>query len=366
MLKKIENQYQPDYAVFPGEILQETLASRGTSETEFAERTGLSLKTVSQIINGKAPLTPYSAIKFERVLGVNSILWLNLENNYRLFIAKKNDKKIHKSKVAWVKEFPIKELQRRHVIPPNLSAPETVNALLEFFRVGSIAVWEEKITGLATQYRRSPSFTSSIKAIAAWLRIGINKAQKMEMGEFNKTKFKEALQNIRRLTKENPNVFEPEMISECAKAGVAVIFVKELPGTHLSGAACWIAKNNALIILSLRYKIDDHFWFTFFHEAGHLLLHGKKTINIDSKKLSENTQEKEANNFAEDILIPKKTYHRFIVEHPRITKDAIRRFAKANNISPGIIVGRLQKGNRISFGWFNDLKKKFILKEDYK
>ena len=71
--------FTPDYAVTPGEILEETLESRGIKKSAFAERCGLSAKTVSQIIHGKAPVTPETAIQFERVLGVSAAVWNNLE-----------------------------------------------------------------------------------------------------------------------------------------------------------------------------------------------------------------------------------------------------------------------------------------------
>jgi len=78
-------QYKPDYAVPPGEILEEILEARNIKKRDLAERCGLSAKTVSLIISGKAPITPGTAIQFERVLGVPANIWNNLEANYRLF-----------------------------------------------------------------------------------------------------------------------------------------------------------------------------------------------------------------------------------------------------------------------------------------
>ena len=68
----------------------------------------------------------------------------------------------------------------------------------------------------------------------------------------------------------------------CAHAGVAVVFVQELPNTGISGSTQWLTPTKALVQLSLRYKTDDQLWFTFFHEAGHILAHGKRQVFLET------------------------------------------------------------------------------------
>jgi len=82
------DQFYPDYAIHPGEILMETLEARNMKKSELAERCGLSPKTVSLILNEKAPITPETAIQLERVLGVSANIWINLDANYRLHTTK--------------------------------------------------------------------------------------------------------------------------------------------------------------------------------------------------------------------------------------------------------------------------------------
>ena len=84
-LNRVKNEYRPDYASSPGEILEETLEFRGIQEKDFAERCGLSAKHIHQIIGGEAPVTPDIAMLFEQVLGIKSHMWNNLEANYRSF-----------------------------------------------------------------------------------------------------------------------------------------------------------------------------------------------------------------------------------------------------------------------------------------
>jgi len=148
----------------------------------------------------------------------------------------------------------------------------------------------------------------------------------------------------------------------CADAGVALAFVGELPGTHLSGATRWVGKAKALIMLSLRHKSDDHFWFSFFHEAGHILFGGKKSVFLDEMNAWIDPEEEKANRFASDILIPRQAYTAFL-DKEIYTYSSVQSFAQTLGIAPGIVVGRLQHDGVISWQSLNSLKRKFELIE---
>ena len=356
------NQYTPDYAIHPGEILEETLEARGITRTAFAERSGLSLKTVSQIIHGKAPVTPETAIHFERVLGVSANIWNNLNAYYRLHVAKIADRRMLENKKEWAKKFPLTELAKRGFIRKRQNLAETVEELLDFFAVASVEAWKAQFKRIAVSYRKSPTFTSSKESVSAWLRIGEIEAENIKTSPLDKNTFKNALQEIRFLTREDPEIFEPRMKEFCRNSGVALLFVPELPKTHLSGATRWLGPDKALIMLSLRYKRDDHFWFTFFHEAGHIILHGKTSVFIDEVDMGTNKAEEAANRFAANTLIPESKYKTFVTKR-QFYKEDIVAFAQSINICPGIVIGRLQRDGHIQHKWHNDLTRKFFLKE---
>ena len=182
-------------------------------------------------------------------------------------------------------------------------------------------------------------------------------AQKIDCEAFDPSKFKNALFKIRELTVQPPDVFQSEIISLCAKTGVAITFVPELPRIRASGATWWMSPHKAVIQLNLRYKRDDQFWFSIFHEAGHILLHGKKDVFIEDD--GENSKEDEANKFASEILIPKTQLRKFI-ELSDFNKTEIRSFASEIGIAPGIVVGRLQYLGKLQYNSHcNDLKRRF-------
>ncbi len=355
--------FNPDYSVHPGEILGETLRARSISQSELASRCGISEKHVSQIINGKASVTSETALLFERALGIRASLWMNLESTHRLHMARKAEQERFASFYDWAKEFPIRSLAERGWLLSTGSKEERVRSLLDFFGVSSPAAWEAQYKKLAVTYRKSLAFTTSFKAIAAWLRIGELKAEDIETRPFNKTNFRRSLYRIRQLTYLDPSEFEPRMKELCREAGVALVFVPELPGTHVSGATRWLSSDKALIVQSLRYRTDDHFWFTFFHEAAHTLLHSKLAVFVDEGSEDASGEEARADEFAANLLIPKARYDKFVRIRP-ISRARVLSFAKELKIAPGIVVGRLQHDGVVPFSWFHDLKRTFIFAEE--
>ncbi|MHB8205004.1 MAG: ImmA/IrrE family metallo-endopeptidase [Desulfomonilaceae bacterium] len=362
MLNRVKNEYRPDYASSPGEILEETLEGRGIQKKDFAERCGLSAKHIHQIIGGEASVTPGTAILFERVLGIDSQIWNNLEAKYRSFKARQMAKQEAEGLFKWSKKFPVKELINRGFIEQPKNQSHTVEYLLRFFGVASTEAWNFKYGSMAVSYRHSPSFNSEKEHLATWLRIGELLAQRINTEPYNRLRFKQALSEIRSLTGRDPGEFEPKMKELCRQTGVAIIFVREFPRTHVSAATRWLSQDKALIQLSLRYKANDHFWFSFFHEGAHILLHGKKNVFIEDSR-DDSDAEVEANNFAANTLIPLQRY-RLFTDKGILTENSISLFAESINIASGIVVGRLQYDKKIGFDQFNHLKVRFELNQD--
>lgn len=367
MAKAEKSAFKPNYAVPPGETLRETLESLGMSQAELAQRTGRPKKTINEIISGKAAITADTALQLERVLGIPASFWNNLERNYQETLARLKEEERLQSQIRWLKTFPITSLVRIGWLPKLKSDVERLQALLNFFGVAGIREWKAIWEGHDAAYRKSLAFQSKPAAVAAWLRKGAIEAIKIECGPYDASSFRTSLNKIRALTVEPAKVFEPEMKRLCAEAGVAVVFVPELPGTHLYGATRWIGSAKALIQLSLRGKSDDHLWFTFFHEAGHILLHGKKDVFIEAKgegcrEIGGTEKEQEANRFAQNFLIPPHEYHA-LRQTGRFSEVAILQFTKKLGIAPGIIVGRLQHDELIPFSVANNLKKRLKFRE---
>lgn len=367
MIRKKETMFQPNYAVPPGETLKETLNSVGMTQAELAERTGRPKKTVNEIITGKAAITSETALQLERVFGISASFWNNLERNYREVLARLQEEEKLQGQVEWLKQFPMRELTKRGWVRKAEDTLEQLKALLTFFGVAGIEQWKVIWEEPDAAYRDSQAYKTKPAALACWLRRGEIEASKIITKPFAPAAFRASLKQIRSLTNEGPEVFEILMTKYCAEAGVAVTFVPELPGTHIYGASRWLKSNKALIQLSLRGKSDDHFWFTFFHEAGHILLHEKQETYINEKVTSCTTlimpdKENEANCFAEDFLMHRNTYKHFL-NQKIFSENAIQEFAKSVGIAPGVVVGRLQHDGYLPYSKANGLKRRFELAE---
>lgn len=363
MGKAIINEFEPDYVIHPGQVLEETLEAQGLSKNEFAERTGLTPKTVSLIIARKAPVTSDNAIAFERVLGVSAHIWSNTDAEYRLFKSHQKVQEELKSAIEWSQKFPLDALVKRRVIPSGLNSEQKAAALLNFFRVRNPQAWDTRYGNISVAFRSSPAFTSDYRSVVTWLRIAELKAERIQTNPYSIPSFNRALRTIKTLTDEICTVFEPRMKELCRDSGVTLVMVSELPKTRLSGATRWLMRDKAMIALSLRYKFNDQFWFTFFHEAAHILKHGKNDVYVDEVDGLQTKKELEADSFAANFLIPKSDYHEF-VSNNRFTRSTVKEFAQSVKLAPGIVVGRLQHDGIIDYSWLNDLKVKFELVEN--
>lgn len=362
MESKIQNRYNPDQVSSPGDTLLEVLEERGMTQVELAERTGRPKKTINEIINGKAAITPETALQLERVFNIPASFWNNRERRYREFLAQQEEKKHLAKHIPWLKGIPVKAMIKFGWIRQYSDKLEQLREVLNFFAVASPEQWEGIWLNNQIDFRKSQAFQSDPGAISAWLRRGEIEASKITCAPYNANNFREALRKIRALTVELPEIFQPKLVQLCAEAGVAVVFVPELPRTRTSGATHWLNADKALIQLSLRYKTDDHLWFTFFHETGHILLHGKRDFFLEGTGVvSVEAQEKEneANKFSADILIPPRDLQRFLTSIPQISKANIIEFANEIGIAPGIVVGRLQHDGLLPSSHCNDLKQRW-------
>lgn len=355
----IKNQYNPDFVTPPGETLLETLEVIGMSQAEFAERTGRPKKTVNEIIRGKAAITPETALQFEKVLGVPAGFWINREQNYQEWLAREQEKSNFEQYLSWIEKFPVKEMTDLGWIEKHDEPINKLNELLRFFGIASPQQWKAVTNDLSIAFRRSSAYKAEPEIISAWLRKGEVEAQNIDCEPFDAETFKTVLDEIKLLTNEAPEVFVPKIIELCAKAGVAVVFVHELRKLRTSGATRWLTASKALIQLSLLYKTDDHLWFTFFHEAGHILLHGKRDIFLEGG-IETSEKEEQANRFSADWLIPPSDYKVFHSRVSFFSKTDIIEFAKKTGIAPGIVVGRLQHDGHIPMKNCNDLKRKLV------
>lgn len=359
--------YNPATVAHPGETIVEYLEFNGWTQRDLSRRTGLTPKTVSEICNGKAPITPSTALTLEKVLKRPAHFWLNLQRQFDEAQARSQVTAKLSDWKEWAEKFPIKVLKRYDWLEMEGPHHSEVSALLNFLGVSSPESWSSVWEASNVAYRQTRKFRTTVEAISAWVRAAELLGGQIKVEEFNEGRLIASLEALRQLSRISIEKSIPQMQDLCAAAGVAAVIVPELPHTGISGCARWLSDKKALIGLTLRYRTDDQFWFTFFHEVGHILLHKKQhTFILDNaaENLTDSVvdpemqrNEEEANRFASDTLIPSDALGWF-VQQKDFSNDAIHRFAEEQSIGPGIVVGRLQHERLLSFHQGHDLKQR--------
>jgi len=344
----LEDRYKPNIAIHPGKTLEDILEGLEMTQVQLAQRMGLTAKTINEIIQGKNSITPETAIKLSAVFGMSSVFWNNLERNYMETLARlKTEEKLTKE-IYFLKDFTCySELSKLGYISKTNNKKDRVINLLNFFEVSSLNL-VPKVQAVA--FRRVKQKGLLKESLAAWLKCGEIEAKKIRTDIFDRKKLIASLNEIRRLTKEKPAVFQIKLVKICASFGVAVVFIPYFKNTYVNAATKWLSSNKAMIQFSLRGKRMDIFWFDFFHELAHLLRHGKKEQFIEFEEKSCDEKEKKADAFACDTLIPKLEYSTFIRKKD-FSDFAIKDFASRLKISPSIVAGRLSHDNKDFRKW---------------
>ncbi len=347
--------------ILPGETLVELLEEKGMTQLELAERMGRPPKTINEIIKGKASITPETAIQLEGVFSVPASFWMNLESNYQVTLARFNFVKKLEKEYKIVEKYPYKEMVKLGWINPCKEIKEVVKCMLNFFGVVSLENVVEKNIFADVQYRISSKKNHSKEAVTTWLRKGVLEAQKINTSDFDEKKLEDGIPVIKSLMFNQPDEFMPKLTKILADCGVALVVLKNLKNVPVNGVTRWISPKKALIQMSIRYKYADIFWFSLFHEIGHLLLHRKKGIYVDRENENMNKeQEREANKFASEILIPEIEYKNFVAKFKMLRDvNILKLFAKKNSITDGVIVGRLQNDEIIGRHQLNSLRNKY-------
>ncbi|PWV46446.1 ImmA/IrrE family metallo-endopeptidase [Chitinophaga sp. S165] len=349
--------FQPMWASVPGDTILDILSSKKMSLHEFAKGMDSDVEYARELLHGFVEINRDVAQKLEKTVGGSANFWVNRENQYRESITRLRESE----EKEWLKELPIKEMKKFNWIG---ETSDIVQSCLRYFNVPDVWAWRKKygvVTSL-TAFRKSEKISSNPASVATWIRQGEIQSEFIKCNDWDAQRFEKTLKALRALVKSNkPSEFLVKLKDECAKCGVAVIIAQTPTGCAVNGATKFLTEKKAMILLSFRHKSEDNFWFTFFHEAGHLLLHGEKLILENSPSTQESIEEKEANEFALDILIPKNLQVR--LRTMPVNAREIKNFAKDADISLGIVVGQLHYLERMPYSAFKGYIRRYEWEE---
>lgn len=356
----MSTQQMPARVTSPGRILQRELEERGWTQIDLAEITKRPIQAINEIVRGSKQITPETALDFAAALDTSPEFWLNLESNYRLWLAQKNDSKSEISKRGNLYNLlPIRELQKRGWIEETDSTEELENNVLKFLGIREL----NEPMQMVVNFRCSPGKEPAPPAKLAWLRRVEYLAQKKNTTPYHPRVLQERISELLSFSEKEEDVKKvPDWLN---KNGVKCVFVPHLPKTFIDGAVFY-TDNNPVIALSLRYDRLDNFWFNLCHEIGHIL-HGTGQsyldVNLGEPDLNHENycddEEKVANEFARNCLLDSTTYTKFVRQtKPYFSNNKVIEFAKKEHRHPSIVVGRLQYDKKIPPQNLNSLKVK--------
>jgi len=360
----INRAIHSNLAIPPGEYLEEVLDELGMTKDELARRMGRPATKLSPIFKGEKAITPETALQLEQVVGVPAHIWLGLETEYRLTLARQENELCEEDlgeERELVKKFQYSELVKAGMIEKYTKPIDRVRELRKAFGVMSLRnVTESPRYQAAFRYGRSAVGERTPEAVAAWLRMGELLAQRSNCASFNEDKLRGALKDLRTMTLQEPDDFRDQLQIKLAECGVALVVCPHFPKTKAHGATFWMGRDKAVLMLTLRFKWADIFWFSLFHEIGHILLHGRQAVILED--YGDNEKEEQADRFASNTLIPSDAYEHFI-QMGEFRENDIEVFAKRVGVDRGIVVGRLQHDGKLEKSWLNNLRSRYVWSE---
>lgn len=337
----------------PGATIKEQLVDRGMSQKEFAQRMNVSEKHISKLINGEVQLTSDMALRLEMVLGLPARFWSNLEAIYREKLQLVQNENEMTEDIETARKFPYHEMAKYGWVAETKKAEEKVLSLRKHFEIVKLSMLHEPfIPGIAC--RRQSTSEKADYALLAWAQRAKIEAREIITKAIDLQKLESLIPEIRSMTSDEPSVFCPKLVGLLSECGIAIVFLPHIGGSFLHGATFY-DKNKIVIGLTVRGKDSDKFWFSLFHEIGHILKGHISNINGTTDE-----DERDADIFARQTLIPDADFQSF-AEQGDFSVKGIKAFAVKEGIHAGIIVGRLQKEGFIKYSWRNELKAKYKL-----
>lgn len=342
-MMKETTQYVPSVMFHPGVMLAEKLEELKMPVKEFALRCHKPEKTIHAVLKEKSSITPDMAIRFESVLKIPARFWLKAQRDYDEFLARKRQLETTKMAENWMRNFPIADMVGKGFLPSVNSVLETTQSLLRYFGIAKWEAWGDYYQNqiLCTEFRLSLAGIPHQYSLSAWLRHGEIQVSKENIRErYSPDKLKKQIPKMLKLANQDSSDFKKELVKLCAEVGIVLVYTPHIKNSRAHGATRWV-NGCPLVQVSDYYKHYDIFWFSFFHEIGHILLHKKSDIFLEGMKYSERNTDKEAeaDSFAAEYLIPKQIEKS--LQEMKYSDSAVLALSRRVQIHPAFLVGRM-------------------------
>ena len=350
-----------DLIIHPGETIADILEERGLTQVELAARAGVTPAYISNVISGKKNISANFAMSLEYALGVPKSFWLNLQANYDSELLEYNEEQTiteeEKNVRKKLSEI-IKYLRTTFKIPEKQSVNDNILSLRNLLQVSNLCNLKDLVPSGAFRLATNTSIDPYV--LGAWFRICQMGARSVHENQFDVDKADELIIELKAIMTNDGCDLQTELAAVMMKYGIDFSVVHNFRGAPVHGYICQKSENRYQMALTIRGAYADIFWFSLFHELGHIVNGdiSKAQKFIDIVETEQTNREIEADKFASDSLIDPTDYVSFI-RMGDYSIGSIKKFARSQNIMPYIIIGRLQKEKRIPYSWFSEYKPRY-------
>jgi HTH-type transcriptional regulator / antitoxin HigA len=337
------NELQTDWGVHPGTLLARHLQQHGIRQSELAERTGLTTKHVNQIVKHAVGITPDVAVLLETALGSPHRFWAQAGADWDMHLSEQKATTSLQEASTWAFSFDRSALIHHGIITTTDTTIQLTRKVLQFFRVASPAAFEASWIRPRTSFKRSQAYTVHSNNTALWLRLVEHYAEQLDVeATYKPAALRKAAAKIPTYTTMPFTAGFEAAQSALAEAGVALVFVRQVPATRVCAATWWV-DDMPVIGITERGRRTDGFWFSILHEIGHILHHARRATFLDldnDKHQSADTAdaaEAEASKYAEGVLVPESAKVRIATAK---TKQDLLLLAAELNVSAAIVAGQ--------------------------
>jgi HTH-type transcriptional regulator/antitoxin HigA len=350
-----------EFIIHPGETLREMLKDREMTQRELAIRTDVTETHVSNIVNCLKSISVSFSKKLEYALGVDASFWINLQANY-------DKEMVDFEEVNLISTEELEILQRLKVITEYTQEMGLFDSDVQ----GSMLVIEwRKLLNISSLTRIPEIFQAGAYRLAVedsvdpyvlftWLRIGDLITKNLQVNQdLDIDRLKSNLHLIKGLAFENADIIQLKLKEIFAECGIKFAVVRHFTGAPVQGVIKRNHDGTLTLLMTVRRKFADVFWFTLFHEMGHII-NGDIEDRLIDYEFTNNESEVRANAFAANTLIDPGQYH-LLVEAGDFSLLRIRQFCSEQNIPTFMLIGRLQRDDYLNYYQYSDEKIRYEL-----
>ena len=343
-----------DLIIHPGETIADVLEEREISQAELASRTGVSAAYMSNVIAGKKDISAKLAMGLEYALGVPKTFWLNLQSNYEAELMEANEELTISDEERDVRKDVgevVSYLRKAGLMPLREGMDASILSLRKALQISDISNLREMIP--AGQFRLANASINR-NVVGAWVRLCQIAADENEVSsQFDVERVDQLISELKQFMLQGSENFQEDLKQIMGNYGIDFSIVKNFRGAPVQGYICQKRDMTYQMVLTIRGSRADVFWFTLFHELGHIVngdvVKATRFIDFDDN----GDKEKDANLFAINKLLDSDSYSKF-VDAGDFSIGAIIEHADSQNVMPYIVIGRLQKEKKIEFSWYSD------------